>query len=78
MAFRADVENYGVEQIYAHNMRFDNGALNNTERWLTKSKYRFFCHGNTPPRLLQCAYIVYDDFVNLNFVDFAHAVSRHG
>ena len=42
MAFRADVENYGVEQIYAHNMRFDNGALNNTERWLTKSKYRFF------------------------------------
>lgn len=41
-AFREDVETYNIEQVYAHNMRFDYGALNNTERWLTKSKYRYF------------------------------------
>lgn len=35
-------EEYGVEEIYAHNMRFDHGTLNTTERWLTKSKYRYF------------------------------------
>ena len=37
-----DIETYGIKQIYAHNMHFDYGALNNTERWLTKSKYRYF------------------------------------
>jgi hypothetical protein len=37
-----DIEMFEVEQIFAHNMRFDYGALNNTERWLTKSKYRYF------------------------------------
>lgn len=40
--FREDVKQYEIEQVYAHNMRFDYGALNNTERWLTKSKYRYF------------------------------------
>lgn len=38
----ADVKMYGIKQIFAHNMRFDYGALNNTERWLTKSKFRYF------------------------------------
>lgn len=38
----ADIETYGITEIYAHNMRFDYGTLNNTERWLTKSKYRHF------------------------------------
>lgn len=33
---------YNVKKIFAHNMRFDYGTLNNTERWITKSKYRFF------------------------------------
>lgn len=42
MALKEDVKNYEVEQIFAHNMRFDYGALNNTERWLTKSKFRYF------------------------------------
>jgi hypothetical protein len=41
-ALLEDVEMFEVEQIFAHNMRFDYGALNNTERWLTKSKYRYF------------------------------------
>lgn len=37
-----DVAEYEVEEIYAHNMRFDYGTLNNTQRWETKSKYRYF------------------------------------
>lgn len=37
-----DMAEYGITEIYAHNMRFDYGALNTTERWLTKSKYRYF------------------------------------
>ena len=39
---RKDMAEYGVKEVYAHNMRFDYGTLNNTERWLTKSKYRYF------------------------------------
>lgn len=41
-AFAEDVQEYNVKEIYAHNMRFDYGTLNNTQRWLTKSKYRYF------------------------------------
>lgn len=41
-ALLEDVKLFEIEQIFAHNMRFDYGALNNTERWLTKSKYRYF------------------------------------
>lgn len=37
-----DIAEYGVKEIYAHNMRFDYGTLQNTQRWLTKSKYRYF------------------------------------
>lgn len=37
-----DIKTYGITEVYAHNMRFDYGSLNNTERWLTKSKYRYF------------------------------------
>ena len=37
-----DMEEYGIKEVYAHNMRFDYHSLNNTERWLTKSKYRYF------------------------------------
>lgn len=40
--FIEDIETYGVNEVYAHNMRFDYGALNNTQRWETKSKYRYF------------------------------------
>ena len=38
----ADIAEYRVKEIYAHNMRFDYGTLQNTQRWLTKSKYRYF------------------------------------
>ena len=37
-----DIAEYNVTQIYAHNMRFDYGSLNNTQRWITKSKFRYF------------------------------------
>ncbi len=37
-----DIATYGITQVFAHNMRFDYGALTNTQRWLTKSKYRYF------------------------------------
>jgi len=40
--FMEDIINYNIIQIFAHNMRFDNGALNNTIRWITKSKQRYF------------------------------------
>lgn len=39
---KEECEKFGITQIYAHNMRFDYGTLNNTQRWLTKSKYRYF------------------------------------
>ena len=38
----ADIAEFEVEEVYAHNMRFDYLSLNNTERWLTKSQYRYF------------------------------------
>ena len=40
--FNEVIAKYGVEEIYAHNARFDYGTLQNTQRWLTKSKYRYF------------------------------------
>ena len=41
-ALLEDIAEYDVTQLFAHNMRFDYGALTNTQRWLTKSKYRYF------------------------------------
>ena len=35
-------ERYSVKGIVAHNARFDNRALNTTQRYITKSKYRYF------------------------------------
>lgn len=36
------VKQYGVKIVVAHNARFDNRALNLTQRFLTSSKYRYF------------------------------------
>lgn len=36
------IKKWNVEAVAAYNAHFDVTALNNTERWLTKSKYRFF------------------------------------
>lgn len=37
-----DIKEFEVSEIYAHNARFDYGSLTNTQRWETKSKYRYF------------------------------------
>ena len=37
-----DMKTWGVTEVSAHNASFDYRALNNTQRWLTKSKYRYF------------------------------------
>ena len=36
-----DMEEYGITEVFAHNMRFDYGTTVTTQRWLTKSKYRY-------------------------------------
>ena len=41
-ALKSAIERYKVEAVCAYNANFDYTALNTTERWLTKSKYRFF------------------------------------
>lgn len=40
--FQNDIKEYGVKNIFAHNAGFDVRALNNTIRYITKSKYRYF------------------------------------
>ncbi len=40
--FLEDMENWNISEVSAHNASFDYRALNNTQRWLTKSKYRYF------------------------------------
>lgn len=39
---KVDCELYGCKFICAHNARFDYKALNGTQRYITKSKYRYF------------------------------------
>lgn len=41
-AMLADMELYGITEVYAHNARFDMNSLNTTLRWTTKSKYRYW------------------------------------
>lgn len=38
---REDMAEFNIIQVYAHNMRFDYGTTVTTQRWLTKSKYRY-------------------------------------
>lgn len=40
--FCKDIADYNVKVVMAHNALFDYRALQNTTRWLTKSKYRYF------------------------------------
>ena len=41
-ALKKAIDKYQVEAVCAYNANFDYTALNTTQRWLTKSKYRFF------------------------------------
>ena len=36
------IKSYGIKEVFAYNANFDMTALNKTQRWLTKSKYRYF------------------------------------
>lgn len=36
------MEQYNITDVCAYNAHFDRNALNTTQRWLTKSKYRYF------------------------------------
>lgn len=45
--FHETMERYRSTITCAHNARFDYRAVNNTQRWLTKSKYRYFFPKNT-------------------------------
>lgn len=40
--FVASIEKWGIKEVVAHNSRFDYRATATTQRWLTKSKYRYF------------------------------------
>lgn len=46
-ALLEDMQEYNITEVCAHNARFDIRALNNTIRWLSKSKYRYFFRYNT-------------------------------
>lgn len=39
---RDDMAEFGCKEVYAYNAKFDVNALNTTQRYLTKSKYRYF------------------------------------
>ena len=43
----SEMKKYNCNTVSAHNARFDYRALNNTYRWLTKSKFRYFFPKNT-------------------------------
>lgn len=36
------IKEYDCKFVVAHNAQFDSRSLNNTQRWVTKSKYRYF------------------------------------
>ena len=40
--FLASIEKWGIKEVIAHNARFDYRSTATTQRWLTKSKYRYF------------------------------------
>ena len=41
-AMLADIANYGIKEVVAHNARFDYNSLNTIQRWETKSAFRYW------------------------------------
>lgn len=41
-AMLADMEKFGITEVAAHNAHFDLNALNKTQRYVTKSKFRYW------------------------------------
>ena len=47
MAMLETIKKYSIKEVCAHNSRFDLTSLNNTQRWTTKSKYRYWFPSDT-------------------------------
>lgn len=41
-AMLADIAEFGIKEVAAHNARFDHNGLNITQRYVSKSKYRYW------------------------------------
>lgn len=56
---REDMAEFEVKEVYAYNMRFDYYTTATTQRWLTKSKYRYvFPYGTEICDIMKMAYDV--------------------
>lgn len=69
-----DIAEFEVKEIYAHNMRFDYGTLTTTERWLTKSKYRYFF----PKDVIICDTLKMSRDVILKMPSYKRFCEKHG
>ncbi len=47
LVLKMDMEEFGTNVVICHNARFDDNAVKITERYVTKSKYRYFFPINT-------------------------------
>lgn len=66
---KADCKKYHISEIYAHNMRFDDMALKFTQRFVTKSKYRYFLPwGVIPCDTLKMSRIAFNK--DKNYINF--------
>lgn len=70
----ADIAEFEVREIYAHNMRFDFGSLANTQRWLTKSKYRYYF----PKEIVICDTLKMARDVILKMPTYRYFCEEHG
>ena len=73
-ALLEDIAEYEVSEIFAHNMRFDYGNLNVTQRWLTKSKYRYFF----PKEIVICDTLKMARDVILKMPTYRYFCEEHG
>lgn len=56
---KEDMAEYEINEVYAYNMRFDYYTTATTQRWLTKSKYRYvFPYGTEICDIMKMAYDV--------------------
>ena len=69
-----DIAEYEVKEIFAHNMRFDYGNLNTTQRWLTKSKYRYYF----PKEIVICDTLKMARDVILKMPTYRYFCEEHG
>ena len=71
--FLEDIREFGVTECFAHNMRFDYVTLNTTQRWLTKSQFRYFF----PRDLVICDTLKMSRDVILKMPTYRNFCERH-